>query len=329
MTALLSVRELTVSLDAAGGRRPVLDAVSLDLEAGAAHALVGESGGGKTLFARALLRLLPPAASITGGEVALDGRNILALPEREMTRVRGGRIGYVFQEPLDALDPVRPIGAQVAEAVRFHERIGARAARRRALELLDEAGLERAAGRYDAFPHALSGGMRQRVALAAALAGAPSVLVADEPTASLDAPLEAQVLDRIERLRRERGLALLLITHDLRLASRRCDRVSILYAGRIVEETTAAEFRDAPRHPYTVALAACAGETRGLSGRMRGERLPVIAGIAPSLAERGAPRCGFLPRCAHAFDRCGVEKPPFYPAGAGRARCFLYAPEAA
>lgn len=307
----------------------MLDGVSLDVEAGGAHALVGESGGGKTLLARAILRLLPECAAIDRGSVRLAGRDLLVLSEKEMATVRGGAIGYVFQEPLTALDPVRRVGDQVAEAVSFHTPDGARAARRRAVELLEEAGMPQAAARYDSYPHALSGGMRQRVAIACALAGDPSVLIADEPTASLDPPLEAQVLDLLDRLRRERGLTLLLITHDLRLASRRCERVSVLYAGRVVEETTAEEFRWSPRHPYTAALAACAGESPDPSCRMRGERLPVIRGRAPALSERGSPRCAFVPRCAHAFGRCEEEIPAMYPAGSARARCFLFAPEAA
>ena len=322
MTASLSVRDLTVVLETGGGTFPVLDGVSFDLAPGQSRALVGESGGGKTLLARAVMRLLPPAARGRAGAVLLDGVDLLRIPEREMAPRRGGAIGWVFQEPLDALDPVRSVGSQVAEAVRRHSASGAREARARAIALLQEAGLAEAARRFDDPPHALSGGMRQRVMIAAALAGDPSVLIADEPTAALDPPLASQVVALIDRLRRERGLALLHVTHDLRRAAE-CDRVSVLYAGRIVEEASGADFARTPRHPYAAALAASA------AARTPRRRLPAIPGAPPALADRAAPRCAFAPRCPQVFGRCGEEKPELYPAGASRARCFLYAPEAA
>jgi oligopeptide/dipeptide ABC transporter ATP-binding protein len=227
----------------------------------------------------------------------------------------------VFQEPLAALDPVRSIGSQVADVVRRHSERTAGGAKERAIALLEEAGLSGASRRYDDPPHALSGGMRQRVVIAAALAGNPRVLIADEPTSSLDPPLASQVLELVDRLRRERGLALLHITHDLHRAAA-CDRVSVLYAGRIVEEAAGSDFARDPRHPYAVALAASAGGAPAA-------RLPVIPGSAPPLARRGEPRCAFAPRCAHVFSRCEEERPDLYPAGASRVRCFLYAPEAA
>jgi len=321
VTASLSVRDLTVVLASAAGTHPVLDAVSLEVDPGRSRALVGESGGGKTMLARAVMRLLPPAAAVVSGEVRVGGIDLLRLSESEMERRRGGAVGLVFQEPLAALDPVRSVGSQVAEAVRRHAGLDGRAARRRAIALLEETGLPQAARRFDDPPHALSGGMRQRVMIAAALAGDPGVLIADEPTASLDPPLAAQVLDLIDRLRRERGLALLHITHDLRRASE-CDRVSVLYAGRIVEEAPGRDFARAPRHPYAAALAASAA-----AGPDR--RLPVIPGEPPALAERSAPRCAFAPRCAQVIPRCRAESPGFYAVGTARARCFLHAPPAA
>jgi len=326
LTPILSVRDLTVDLATPGGTWPVLDGISLEVGDGGARALVGESGGGKTLLARSVLRLLPPAARVSSGSVRLAGEEILTLSEPAMEKRRGGTVGYVFQEPLSALDPVRGVGAQVAEAVGFHAALTARQAAARAVELLEEAGLPSAARRFGDPPHALSGGMRQRVLIAAALAGDPAVLIADEPTASLDGPREALVLDLLERLRRDRGLAVLLITHDLRVAAERCDEVSVLYAGRIVEEGPAGEFRRSPRHPYSAALSACAGAEGERPGR---RRLPTIAGLPPRLPERSARRCAFFPRCEAAFGRCAEEVPPFYAAGAGRARCFLFAPGAA
>jgi len=326
LTAILSVRDLTVDLATTEGTWPVLDGVALEVERGGARALVGESGGGKTVLARAVLRLLPPAARIAGGSVRLDGEDLLALTERAMEQRRGGAVGYVFQEPLSALDPVRSVGSQVAEAVLLHAPMSGRQAAARAVDLLEEAGLAGAARRFDDPPHALSGGMRQRVTIAAALAGDPKLLIADEPTASLDPPLEAQVLDLLERLRRDRGLALLLITHDLRVAAARCDEVSVLYAGRIVEESPAPHFREFPRHPYSVALAGCAGT---MAGKPASGRLPTIPGSAPSLAERSVRRCAFVPRCGAAFGRCGEEIPALYPVDRGRARCFLFSPDTA
>jgi oligopeptide/dipeptide ABC transporter ATP-binding protein len=327
LTPILSVRDLTVDLATPTGTWPVLDAVSLELaEPGSARALVGESGGGKTLLARAVLRLLPPAARVSSGAVRVAGEDLFSLSERAMEKERGGAVGYVFQEPLSALDPVSSIGVQVAEAVGFHATLTRRQASARAIELLEEAGLPSAARRFDDPPHALSGGMRQRVLIAAALAGDPKVLIADEPTASLDPPREARVLDLLERLRRDRGLAILLITHDLRIAAERCDEVSVLYAGRIVEEGPAGEFRKSPRHPYSAALSACAGQPGRPALR---RRLPTIAGLPPRLDERGSGRCAFAPRCGFAFARCAEEIPPFYAAGAARARCFLFAPDAA
>jgi oligopeptide/dipeptide ABC transporter ATP-binding protein len=329
LTAILSVQDLTVGLDGPGGCWPVLDGISLELANGEARALVGESGGGKSMMARAILRLLPVSARVLSGEVILAGSEILGLPETEMRALRGGVVGYVFQEPLSALDPVRTIGSQVVEAVRFHAPMTSKQATSRAVDLLGEAGIPQPAQRFVEYPHALSGGMRQRVMIAAALAGDPQILIADEPTASLDPPLEAQILDLLDRLRRDRGLSLLLITHDLRLASARCDRISVLYAGRIVEETTAEEFLRYPRHPYSAALAACEGNSHGIEGQARGERLPAIPGRPPALSERSAPRCAFAPRCPRVFDRCDVETPPLYAIGESRARCFLFAPEAA
>jgi oligopeptide/dipeptide ABC transporter ATP-binding protein len=278
------------------------------------------------MFARAILRLLPASARISSGAVLFAGEDLLSLPERVMEERRGGAVGYVFQEPLSALDPVRSVGAQVSEAVGFHAALTARQAASRAVELLEEAGLPSAARRFGDPPHALSGGMRQRVLIAAALAGDPEVLIADEPTASLDPPREARVLDLLERLRRDRGLALLLITHDLRIAVDRCDEVSVLYAGRIVEESPSGEFRVSPRHPYSVALSACSGTAAGRSPR---QRLPTIGGLPPRLEERSARRCAFVPRCGAAFGRCSEGVPPLYTSGAARARCFLFAPDAA
>jgi oligopeptide/dipeptide ABC transporter ATP-binding protein len=238
-----------------------------------------------------------------------------------MGEVRGGRIGVVFQDPASALDPVQTVGSALREAMRFHGKLSARELRARSVQLLDEVSLpdpERALAEY---PHRLSGGMRQRVMIAIALAAGPELLLADEPTASLDRPLEGSILDLLDRLREERGLSVLLITHDLLAAGRRCDRIAIMYAGKIVEQGPAKSVLESPSHPYTRALRAC------LDGRSSGRpgALPVISGQAPRPRPRAGRACSFAPRCPDVFDPCSREDPPAFSAGEARVRCFLRA----
>jgi len=318
---LLSVENLSVELPVDGVLYPAVDGVSFALEAGRALAVVGESGSGKTQLVRAILGLQPDGARVSG-RVLCSGRDLSNLRDREWRAVRGRQIGMVFQEPAAALDPVQTVGAQVVEAIRLHEPVTRREARRRAVEALAEVAFpdpERALGEY---AHRLSGGLRQRACLAIALAAGPKVLLADEPTASLDATVAMQILELLDRLRRERDLAVLLITHDLGIVARHCDRVLVLYAGRVVEEGGTAALLRAPAHPYTRGLLRC---VPGLvaADRQRAERYEVIAGALEDLSARGRGGCAFAPRCPDRHEPCEANVPDLYSTGQGRSRCFL------
>jgi peptide/nickel transport system ATP-binding protein len=321
---LLEVENLTVALPAGGALRPALDGVSLSLAAGESVALVGESGCGKTQLARAILGLSPESARVSG-TVRFAGRDLLGLSDAEWRAVRGREIGLVFQEPASALDPVQTIGAQLLETLRFHFDVPRDEAHRLALAALRDVAFpdpERAMSEY---PHRLSGGLRQRALLALTLAGNPLLLLADEPTASLDATVAAQVLDLLDRLRRERGLTLLLVTHDLGLVAEHCDRVLVLYAGRIVEEADTEGLFRAPAHPYTRGLLRSMPRVT-TSAREKGRRYDAIPGLVADLASRGTEEagCAFAPRCAERFAPCDARRPELYPTAAGRARCFLF-----
>lgn len=318
MSAVLSARGLRVS--APGDPDPVrlLDGVSLELRAGETLGLVGESGAGKTLVALSLLGLVPGPARADGGAVTLEGRDLASLDAAAMRGVRGGRIGLVPQDPAVALDPLRRVGGQVAQTLRAHERIGRRAARRRAAEALAEVGVAR-----DDHPHRLSGGQRQRAMLAMALAPRPAVLLADEPTSALDAPVQVQVLDLIERRREELGLAVLLISHDMGAIAYLAHRVAVMYAGRIVEEGPAALVLPAPRHPYTAGLLSSVPR---LSGPRR-RRAPIHG--SPPEPGRLPIGCAFAPRCPSRRRECDIGPPPLRAVGAGRrVACVLSAAEA-
>lgn len=313
---------MRVEVPVDGIPRPAVDGVSFDLAAGESLAVVGESGCGKTLLGRALLDLLPEGAR-RQGRIVFRGTELPAGDETVWMRVRGREIGMVFQEPAAALDPVRTIGSQIAEALRAAGR-PRREIRSRSRELLAEVAFPDPDRGLAEYPHRLSGGLRQRAFLAIALAGEPSLLVADEPTASLDATVAAEVLDLIDRLRRERGLAVLLITHDLASAFSRADRALVLYAGRIVEQGPARLVFGAPRHPYTRALVASV--PRLSETRRRGALFPAIPGAVPGLADRSRGCCAFAPRCPDRFEPCLTAEPellPLEPAGSA-ARCFLF-----
>jgi len=254
-TPLLEVRDLRVHFPLVSGATTPVDGVSFTISAGEAVALVGESGSGKSLTARALVGLVPPPGEVaTGSRIALEGTEITGLGAAALRAIRGGRIGLVFQDTLEALNPVLSIGAQVEEAVGAHATLPAASARQRALDLLAEAGMPDPARRFHEFPHQLSGGLRQRAMIALALAGSPALLVADEPTSALDVTVQAQVLELLDRLRTDRGLAILLITHDLAVVAGATDRVLVMQAGRIVESAPTAELFATPRHPATRAL---------------------------------------------------------------------------
>jgi oligopeptide/dipeptide ABC transporter ATP-binding protein len=320
-SSLLSVLDLTVELPVeSGALHSAVHGVSFDLREGEALAVVGETGCGKTQLARALVNLSPEGARVRG-QILFRGRDLLALDEAHWNRIRGGEVGMVFQEPAAALDPVQTIGAQILEAVRRHRRPGSRS------ELLDIArGLlaevsfpdpDRGLAEY---PHRLSGGLQQRALLAIALAGNPALLIADEPTAALDATVSADVLELLARLRRDRGLALLLITHDLASVAQHTDRTLVLYAGRVVEEAGTPGLFSSPRHPYTRGLLDCVPRI----GSPRTERLRVIPGSVPDLSFRPSGSCAFAPRCGDRFAPCEAAEPALFPVRGGLARCFLY-----
>ena len=321
--ALLAVEDLTVELAVGGRWVPVVDRVSFSVGRGECVGLVGESGSGKSMTALALLKLVPPAGRI-GGRVWLSGEEILSLPERELRRVRGGRIGLVFQEPASALDPVYTIGFQIAEALRAHRPLSRRAARREAADLLAKVAMPDPLRRLDDYPHQLSGGQRQRAMLAVALAAGPELLVADEPTTALDVTLQAAVLELLADLRRELGLAVLLITHDLGVVAEACDRAVVMYAGEVVEEAPVPDLFASPAHPYTRALLAALPALQAGGAR---RPLAAIPGQPPEPGARPG-GCAFRPRCPDAFDRCAAERPRLIELGGERAaRCFLAAPD--
>ncbi len=305
----LSARGLSV-VSASGAT--LVDGVDLDLEAGSVVALVGESSAGKTLVARALIGLVPAPARLASGVVTLDGRRIDTLGARDIRRVRGAQIALIPQDAAAALDPVMRVGAQIAEVLRAHTGLGRAAARAAAVAALAEVGVER-----DDHPHRLSGGQRQRVLIAMALAPGPRVLVADEPTASLDPTVQVAVLGLIERHRVARGLAVLLISHDLGAVARIADRVAVMHAGRIVEEGPTRAVLSAPRHPYTAELI-------GLAPRLDTTRLPCPTISAPSATAVLGRGCAFAPRCPARRELCEVSIPDLRPAGPGRrVACVL------
>ncbi len=315
---LLSVRNLSAWFSIGQGTLRAVDGVSFDIARGETFALLGESGSGKSLTALSIMRLLPVTANVSG-EVRLDGEDLLALPERDMRRVRGGRIAMIFQEPMTSLNAVLPIGEQISEALRCHHPITLRAARKRAVELLDAVGIAEPQRRYHDFPHQLSGGMKQRVMIAMALAGEPELLIADEPTTALDVTIQAQILDLLRRLQKDTGMALLLITHDLGVVSEMAARVAVMYAGQIVEQAPRAQFFASPKHPYAQKLFESVPTLD-----KRGTRLAVMRGSVPPLVQTFT-GCRFAPRCDFAWQTCRETAPELIAAGEGASvRCHLY-----
>ncbi|MFN7988787.1 MAG: ABC transporter ATP-binding protein [Thermoanaerobaculia bacterium] len=312
---LLSIRSLAVAFD---GTR-VVDGVSFDVARGEVVALVGESGSGKTVTGLSLLDLVPPPGRRVGGEVVFEGRDVASLPPDGLRRLRGGGIGFVFQEPGAALDPVRTIGSELLAVLRRHRGLAGAEARREAVAWLARVALPEPEARMDDLPHRMSGGMRQRAMIALALAGGPRLLVADEPTTALDVTIQAQLLELLGRLRDELGLAVLLVTHDLGVVAEVADRALVMYAGEIVEEAPVERLLAAPEHPYTKALLASLPEASAATGRTM---LRAIGGAVP---EPGAwpPGCRFAPRCPVAFDRCASEHPGAVARPGGRVACHL------
>jgi peptide/nickel transport system ATP-binding protein len=319
MTRVLHVRDLRVSFPAPDGHRfhPV-DGVSFSLDRGETLALVGESGCGKSLTSLALLRLVPPPGRVDAGStIRLGDTDVLSLEGEALRRIRGRRIGMIFQDPMTSLNPVFTVGDQIAEGVRAHLPVTKAQARERALALLQEVGIPDPAGRLDAYPHQLSGGMRQRVMIAIALAAEPEILVADEPTTALDVTVQAQILEVLDQLRRARGMAVLLITHDLGIVAGRADRVAVMYAGQIVEEAPTLELFAHPSHPYTQGLFASVPR---ISGPV--ERLTPIGGTVPSPTAFPS-GCRFRPRCPQAFDKSELPPDLLAVGPDHRMRCWL------
>jgi oligopeptide/dipeptide ABC transporter ATP-binding protein len=296
--ALLEVDELSVEV---GGTRRTVHAVSdvsLRLRAGEAVAIVGESGCGKTMTLRAIAGLLPAQARITGGSVRFDGQDLVGMPRREARRLLGRRIGTVFQDPTQSLNPVRQVGAQIAEGPAYHFGLSGSASRARARELMEMVGIARADSRMDAYPHELSGGLRQRVMIAIAISCDPDVLLCDEPTTALDVTLQDQILRLLTDFRRERNIAILFVTHDLAVVAEFCSRIAVMYAGQAVETGEVAEVLDEPRHAYTLGLLRAVP-------RFAADRSPLVTipGAPPSLVEP-PPGCRFLERCSMASSAC-------------------------
>ena len=316
MTPLLRVDKLVTEIGRGADALRAVDGLSFQVAAGETYALLGESGCGKSMTALSLMRLLPVGGRIVSGGVRLGETDVLALPERDMRRVRGGQMAMIFQEPMLALNPVIKVGTQIAEALVLHQGLSGQAIRDAARALLDAVGVPDAARRLDAYPFELSGGLRQRVMIAMALAGRPKLLIADEPTTALDVTIQAQVLDVLRRLRAERRMGMLLITHDLGVVAENADRVGVMYAGELLEEGTRDAFFAAPQHPYSRMLF------EALPRPGDGGRLTMIPGQVPTLdgQVRG---CRFAPRCPIAVARCRVESPDWQELNGQRVRCHL------
>ena len=320
---VLSVRDLRVAFATRRGLLTAIDGVSFDIARGEILGVVGESGAGKSLTGLAVIGLIDPPGRITGGEVWLGGERIDVLPPEAMRRVRGRRIGMIFQDPLTSLNPLYTVGRQIIETIQTHTDLSAKAARRRAAELLAEVGIPAPDRRIDGYPHEFSGGMRQRVVIALALAAEPELIIADEPTTALDVSVQAQIIALLKRLCRDRGTAVMLVTHDMGVIAEAADRVAIMYSGRIAEIGPVRDVVANPLHPYG----------RGLMGSIptlvqEADRLTQIPGAMPRLTAIPT-GCAFNPRCPDVFARCRVERPEPIPVGGHRVACHLYDPVAA
>lgn len=317
---LVDVQDLTVRFVSRDLDVSVVNGVSFQLAAGQVLCLLGESGCGKSVTMRALMRLFPPTARL-GGRIVIDGNDILALPQSGLRKIRGRLISMVFQEPMTALDPVFTIGSQIAESVAYHDNVSFSAGRKRALELLELVQVPSAKRRLEAYPHELSGGLRQRAMIALALACRPKLLLADEPTTALDATVQIQILLLLRELQDELGMATIFVTHDLGVACEVADSISVMYAGRFVETGAVADVMDSPKHPYTEGLLRST-----VHAGTRGNRLDPIPGAPPDLTEL-PPGCAFAPRCTYVTDACVEAVPPTYAVGHNHAaRCIRYAP---
>ncbi len=323
MSHLLEVKNLQTHFPTRGGLVKAVNGVSFHLDAGELLGLVGESGCGKSITALSIMRLIAAPGKIVGGELTFDGKNLLKLSDAEMRQIRGDDIAMIFQDPMTSLNPVFTVGEQIAEALRLHRKLSRKAARAAAIDAMREVSIPDPARRADDYPHQLSGGMRQRVMIAMALACDPKLLIADEPTTALDVTIQAQILELLEELRQHRELAVLLITHDLGVVAEVADRVAVMYTGRIVEESTVDELFARPKHPYTEGLLRSVPKLTA-ADVLKKERLETIEGTVPSPTDL-PPGCHFAPRCPHRMPRCTEEDIPLYELeGAVKVRCVLY-----
>jgi peptide/nickel transport system ATP-binding protein len=320
--AILEVEKLRTSFFTESGAVHAVDNVSFNVKRGEAVALVGESGCGKSVTAMSIMRLVAPPGKITGGAVRFKGKDLASLSERDMRKVRGNDIAMVFQEPMTSLNPVFRIGAQVAEAIRIHKDVSKREAWKMAGEMLNLVSIPDPVKRLQDYPHQLSGGMRQRVMIAMALSCDPELLIADEPTTALDVTIQAQIMELLADLQQKLGLAILLITHDLGIVAEFCERVVVMYTGRVVEEASVRDLFAKPAHPYTRGLLA------SLPSVSTGTRLPTITGMVPSISKLPA-GCKFNPRCPDVMEICYGNEPALMRVGEGHdARCYLHGDEA-
>ncbi len=314
---LLAVERLRVEFPTRRGTLVAVHDLSFDIAPGEVLGVVGESGAGKSITGAAIIGLIDPPGRIAAGEIRLGGRRIDNLPYAEMRRVRGREIGAIFQDPLTSLNPLYTVGRQLIETIRTHLDMNETEARNRAIALLEEVGIPAAGRRIDHYPHQFSGGMRQRVVIALALAAKPKLIVADEPTTALDVSIQAQIIELLKRLCREHGTAVMLVTHDMGVIAETADRVAVMYAGRIVEIGPVADVIHRPQHPYTVGLM---GSIPSIVDDR--ERLTQIDGSMPRLTALPT-GCAFHPRCPQVFARCREARPELFPAGASRAACWL------
>ena len=321
--SLLQVKNLVVEFPNRRGTLRALDGISFDIAPGEILGVVGESGAGKSLTGASIIGLLEPPGRIASGEIALQGQRIDNLPYEQMRKIRGRKIGAIFQDPLTSLNPLYSVGRQLMETITTHLDVSEAEARQRAIQLLKDTGIPAAEQRIDHYPHQFSCGMRQRVVIALALAAEPQLIVADEPTTALDVSIQAQIISLLKNICKQRGAAVMLITHDMGVIAETCDRVAVMYAGRIAEIGPVHEVINHPAHPYTRGLMSCIpdmSEDR--------EQLHQIDGAMPRL--NAIPTgCAFNPRCERVFDRCHKDRPELMPAGATQAACWLHAGGAA
>lgn len=316
--SLLQVNNLVVEFPNRRGTLRALDDISFAIAPGEILGVVGESGAGKSLTGAAIVGLLEPPGRVASGEILLEGRRIDNLPYEEMRHIRGRQIGAIFQDPLTSLNPLYTIGRQLTETIQTHLPVSSEEARKRAIGLLEDTGIPAAAERIEHYPHQFSGGMRQRVVIALALAAEPKLIVADEPTTALDVSIQAQIITLLKRICKDRGAAVMLITHDMGVIAETCDRVAVMYAGRIAEIGPVHEVINKAAHPYTAGLMAAIPDMS-----IDRERLNQIDGAMPRLNAIPA-GCAYNPRCPKVFDRCTVDQPDLLAAGATRAACWLH-----